>query len=68
VSLVRQQGVADTRSADWIIILNPFLSGPGIQPFVQFGAFDVLGRLKMVRRYDDFFRVEDLVDVMLLEH
>ena len=60
--------MADARFANFVVVLNFLPLGPFIKAFMQFGAFDILCRLKMVGRYDNFILVEYLVDSLFNQH
>ena len=66
--LFRQQSVADARLAQRVIVGQLIRTGPLVQPLVQFGTLNILGRLKVVRRHIQLFRVKNFVDALFLQH
>ncbi len=68
VALLRQKRMTNPRCSQPVVVLDFVPYRPIVQPLVQFGAFYVLGRLKMVRCYHDLLRVEHPVEPLLLQH
>ena len=66
--LLRQQCMAYPGPSELVIIFYFVPFSPAVQPFVKLRAFNVFGRLKMIRRHNDFFRVENLIDTLLFQH
>ena len=62
MSLFRQQRMAHTRFAKWIIVRQVIFTCPLIQPLVQFGAFNVFGPGELFRSTGAEEEVEESVE------